>query len=220
MTKKQYSLDLRERVIEYIKSGNEQKTTSKIFKVSKSSISRWWIRYKKEGTIRPKLRLGSRGKIDPEELRIYVETNEDKTLAEIAKVFNASICSVYRRLKKLGFSYKKKPSPIWKLPAKKRDEYQEAIKDIDPKSLVYIDESGIEMTICKDRGWGKIRSIAPRQEERQILPEDKYHRRDTVNNKSIAPMVFNGSCNTDLFNSLGRTISDKGTKARSSCNYG
>lgn len=32
----------------------------------------------------------------------------------------------------------------------KRNAYQEAIKDILPESLVYIDESGIELTICKD----------------------------------------------------------------------
>jgi len=37
----------------------------------------------------------------------------------------------------------------------KWDKYQEEIKDIPEKSLVYIDESGIEMTVCKDRGWGK-----------------------------------------------------------------
>ena len=29
------------------------------------------------------------------------------------------------------------------------------MKDIAPEKLVYIDESGIELTICKDRGWGK-----------------------------------------------------------------
>jgi len=114
MTKKQYSIDLKERVIEYIKLGNDQKTSAKIFMVSKSSVSRWWIRYEKEGIIKPKARLGSKGKIDPNQLKIYVENNEDKTLAEIARVFKASICSVYRRLKKLGFSYKKKPSPMWK----------------------------------------------------------------------------------------------------------
>ena len=114
MTKKQYSLDLRERVIDYIKSGNDQQTTSKIFKVSKSSVSRWWIRYEKEGTIRPRVRLGSKGKIAPEKLEIYVQATEDKTLAEIAKLFGVSICSVYKRLKKLGFSDKKKPFPMWK----------------------------------------------------------------------------------------------------------
>lgn len=37
----------------------------------------------------------------------------------------------------------------------KRDTYQETIKDTPPQSLVYIDESGVELTICKDRGWGK-----------------------------------------------------------------
>ena len=39
----------------------------------------------------------------------------------------------------------------------KRDKYQEAIKDIPPESLVYIDESGVDMAICKDRGWEKER---------------------------------------------------------------
>lgn len=107
MIKRQYSLDLKERVIEYIKLGNDQKTSAKIFMVSKSSVNRWWIRYEKEGSIKAKPRLGSKGKIDPNQLKIYVENNEDKTLAEIAEIFKASICSVYRRLKKLGFSYKK-----------------------------------------------------------------------------------------------------------------
>ncbi len=37
----------------------------------------------------------------------------------------------------------------------KREQYIESIKDIEPEKLVYIDESGIEMNICKDRGWGK-----------------------------------------------------------------
>jgi hypothetical protein len=34
----------------------------------------------------------------------------------------------------------------------KRDKYQEAIKEISDKDIVYIDETGIEMNICKDRG--------------------------------------------------------------------
>jgi transposase len=81
----------------------------------------------------------------------------------------------------------------------KRNEYQEAIKDIPTQSLVYIDESGIELTICKDRGWGK-------KSEKLIAKKSgkRYERTNIiaglVNNKSIAPMVFNGFCNTDLFN--------------------
>ena len=37
----------------------------------------------------------------------------------------------------------------------RREEYLKIIKDIPAESIVYIDESGIDLTICKDRGWGK-----------------------------------------------------------------
>lgn len=80
----------------------------------------------------------------------------------------------------------------------KRNAYQEVIKDIPPESLVYIDESGIELTICKDRGWSSKGSPI------HAKKSGKYYERTNiiagyVNHKSIAPMVFNGSCNTKLF---------------------
>lgn len=80
----------------------------------------------------------------------------------------------------------------------KRDKYQELIKDMPPQSLVYIDESGIDMTICKDRGWGN------KSEKLVGKRSGKYYERTNiiagyVNQKSMAPMVFNGTCNTNLF---------------------
>lgn len=65
---------------------------------------------------------------------------------------------------------------------------------------MYIDESGIDLTICKDKGWGK------KSKKLLYKKSGKYYKRTNiiagyVNNKSIAPMVFNGSCNTELFNS-------------------
>ena len=81
----------------------------------------------------------------------------------------------------------------------KRSQYLESIKDIETGSLVYIDESGIELTTVKDRGWGKkSQPLAGKK-------SGKYYERTNivagyVNKKSIAPMVFNGSCNTELFN--------------------
>jgi transposase len=80
----------------------------------------------------------------------------------------------------------------------RREEYLKIIKDIPAESIVYIDESGIDLTICKDRGWG-------RKSEKLIGKKSgKYYERTNiiagyVNNKSIAPMVFNGSCNRELF---------------------
>ena len=82
----------------------------------------------------------------------------------------------------------------------KRDRYLECIKDINKEELVYIDESGIEMTTVKDRGWGK------KSEALAGKKSGKYYARTNiiagyVNRNSIAPFVFNGSCNTELFNS-------------------
>lgn len=80
----------------------------------------------------------------------------------------------------------------------KRKQYKETIKAIAPERLVYIDESGIDMNICRDRGWGK------RSERLLGKKSGKYYQRKNIiagyiNHKSIAPMVFNGSCNTQLF---------------------
>ncbi len=94
---KSYSIDLRSRVIESIETGNSLRRASKIFKVSKSAISRWWNRYKEEGIISPKPKLGSKGKISLDILKEFVELNPDKTLAEIGKNFGVSACSIYKR---------------------------------------------------------------------------------------------------------------------------
>lgn len=80
----------------------------------------------------------------------------------------------------------------------KRIKYQEEIKDIPKESLVYIDESGIELNICKDRGWGK------KGEKLVGKKSGKYYERTNiiagyVNKTSIAPFVFNRTCNTNLF---------------------
>ena len=81
----------------------------------------------------------------------------------------------------------------------KRTRYLKLIKGISKEELVYIDESGIELTICKDRGWGKKNKLLSAKRS------GKYYERTNiiagyVNKKTIAPFVFNGSCNTELFN--------------------
>ena len=81
----------------------------------------------------------------------------------------------------------------------KREQYLDSIKDIEKDRLVYLDESGIEMTIIKDKGWGKKGQILKGQKS------GKYYQRTNiiaglVNNRTIAPLVFNGTCNTELFN--------------------
>lgn len=80
-----------------------------------------------------------------------------------------------------------------------REEYLKKISKIELSKLVYIDESGIDMTICKDRGWGK------KGKPLEGKKSGKYYQRTNIIaglnlNKSVAPMVFNGTCNTEVFN--------------------
>ena len=82
----------------------------------------------------------------------------------------------------------------------KRDNYKKEIKFIPTQNIVYIDESGIDMTICEEKGWGK-------QGEKLVGKKSgKYYERTNIiagliSNELIAPMVFNGSCNTQVFES-------------------
>ena len=80
----------------------------------------------------------------------------------------------------------------------KRAEYINLIKNITPKNLVYIDESGIEMAINKEKSWSLIGKTI------QAKKSGKYYERTNiiagyVNKQTIAPLVFYGYCNTRLF---------------------
>ena len=82
----------------------------------------------------------------------------------------------------------------------KRDNYKKEIKFIPTQNIVYIDESGIDMTICEEKGWGK------KGEKLVGKKSGKYYERTNIiagliSNELIAPMVFNGSCNTQVFES-------------------
>ena len=82
----------------------------------------------------------------------------------------------------------------------KREEYKKNIKDIPPETIVYIDESAIDMTICKERGWSKI------GQKLMGKKSGKHYQRTNIiaakcGKKILAPMIFNGTCNAKLFES-------------------
>ena len=81
----------------------------------------------------------------------------------------------------------------------KRKEYEKKLEKIPKKMRVYLDESGIEQTICQERGWG------PKGKK---LPGKKSGKRSArtnilaaINqNKPMAQWTFTGNCNTEKFN--------------------
>jgi transposase len=81
----------------------------------------------------------------------------------------------------------------------KRAAYLEIIKDITKDNQVYIDESGIDLRIANERGWGKKGEILVGKKS------GKYYQRTNiiagyVGKKCIAPFIFNGKCNSESFN--------------------
>ena len=115
MSTSPYSLDLRERVIKFIESGNSQVKAAGTFSLNLSTVNRWYLRYKREGNCNPRKRLGAKSSIDQRLLEAYILEHPDAKLKTIAEQFGISIWGIYYWLKKLGFSYKKKPSPMWRL---------------------------------------------------------------------------------------------------------
>ena len=124
MTTSPYSQDLRDRVIKYIKLGNSQVSAAKTFSLNLSTVNKWYIRYRREGNCKARARLGAKRKVDLEALTSYVTLNPEATLKELAKKFGVSIWGIYYWLKKLGCSYKKKPSPMWKRVKKRENNMQ------------------------------------------------------------------------------------------------
>ena len=82
---------------------------------------------------------------------------------------------------------------------KKRSEYLEKVEEIPKENRVYIDESGINKDIIQERAWSK------RGKPVQAKKSGKYYLRTNiisglVENKSITPLIFYGTCNTEVFN--------------------
>jgi transposase len=82
------------------------------------TINKWNVRYKNEGHYLPKVRLGAKSKIDTGFFIEYVATHPNATSEDIGRQFGISASGARYWLRRVGFSYKKKPSATWKLAAK------------------------------------------------------------------------------------------------------
>ena len=83
------------------------KVDSKVFKISKTTLTRW-INKEKEGKLgEVKIQVRKPKKIYPEKLIKYIEKHPDAYLVEIAEEFNCSECAIRKALKKLNITRKK-----------------------------------------------------------------------------------------------------------------
>ena len=103
-----YSKDIRQKVIEYLKSGHTQREARETFHISIAAINRWHQLYTKTGKLEDKKPCRSFKKLDPDKLRAYVEKHPDAYLKEIGEAFGCTDTSVRKAFFRLGITRKKR----------------------------------------------------------------------------------------------------------------
>jgi transposase len=99
------SLDLRQRVADFVRSGGSKAEAARRFKVGEASVYRWLkpggLEHKRPGPKNPR-------KLDWEQLRRQVEAHNDMTQAERARHFQVSRHCIWHALQRLQVTRKKK----------------------------------------------------------------------------------------------------------------
>jgi transposase len=116
-----YSKDFRTKVMSYVNKGNSCHRASVKFEISSNTVRNWYKRYKSEGHYLTRKVGGKKGRVTPQDIASYIDTNPNFILSDMGKHFKMSAAGAHYWLKKLGYSYKKKPSPTWNL-AKKNEK--------------------------------------------------------------------------------------------------
>ena len=116
---KQYSADLRERLLGAIDAGLPVAEGARLFGVCPSTIRRWQQRQRSTGTVAARSRPGRTPRIGPAQavaLRAQVGANDDATLAahcarwEAEQGVRLSIATMSRTIRRLGITLKKSPA--------------------------------------------------------------------------------------------------------------
>ncbi|HAT7073853.1 TPA: hypothetical protein JAN90_14025 [Legionella pneumophila] len=112
-------IEIRERVLAYIEEGGLIKAACQLFGVSRSSIQRWRLRKAVVGVLSPVERTNAPYKIDDEALKRYIETHPDAHLNELASHFGLTPSGIWRALKRLKITRKKRARSMQSVMSKK-----------------------------------------------------------------------------------------------------
>ena len=195
-----YSLDLRIRVINAVKSGSSKVEICKVFNICRQTIYNWINLELKQGNLLPikSSKTGHpRGIKDDQKFKKYVDKHSDSTQKEIALFFNVGLATVSRTLKRIGYT-RKKSQTYSERDESQRQKYFCTISTIKKDKIIYLDESGMN-----DNDFYPYAYTEVGKRHYESHP-GHYNKRISMiaglNNKNIlAPFMFEGHCNTKLF---------------------
>ena len=103
-----YSIDLRERAVEYVSSGGDRALLCSTLKIATRTLQRWITLAKKTGGDLSPKPMGSRPwKLDHSTVVAYAVTHSDATLHEIAAHFSTGKSAIDYILRKYKITRKK-----------------------------------------------------------------------------------------------------------------
>ena len=158
-----YSNDLRERVAAAVDHGEgSQREIARRFRVSFSFIVRLLERRRDAGTLAPKPHGGGLNPAlnprDQQRLRELIEEQSDATLDQLKQQagFTCTLTNIWRTLRRLGLTYKKTLHASERNRPdvqEKRRRYQRKVRRIEPKRLVFVDETGVNTAMTPTHAW-------------------------------------------------------------------
>ncbi|MFZ2101206.1 MAG: IS630 family transposase [Oricola sp.] len=203
------SNDLRERVVGAIEAGESCRSVAARFGVAVSSAVKWSQRYRATGSVAPGKMGGHRKRIlEPHRAFIVERINQtshltlhglkDELAARGVKVSHDTVWKFLRReglrFKKTLFALEQARADI----ARRRRRWRSFQADLDPRRLVFIDETWIKTNMAPLRGWGqkgrRLRGFAPHGHWRTLTFLGAL-RCDRL----TAPCVFDGPINGQCF---------------------
>jgi len=105
---KAYSIDLRERVLSYVKEGHSLTKACEVFAIGYMTLWRWQKRLSDGRLEADDNKTRCAKKLDGDKVKEYISKHPDATLKDIGEQFNASAVAVFKRVRSLGLTYKKK----------------------------------------------------------------------------------------------------------------
>jgi transposase len=202
-----YSIDLRERVAAAIDQGQSQRQVARRFGVSLSFVTRLIQRRREAGTLAPKAHGGGRQPaLDfPQWVRLarLISEQPDATLKQLKERggFTCTLTTLWRTLRSFNLTFKKKS-----LHASERHEprvqtkrrrYRAKVGRIQPKRLVFVDETGVNTSMTRSHAW------APRGERAEGSVPTSWCATTVIAAMGLdgvkAPLVFSGATDTTAF---------------------
>lgn len=107
-----YSVDLRKKVVEYIQNGGSVVDATHLFRIGRRTIHRWLLQLTIAGHLEKKTYARTKFKIDRNALKANIDDHPDIYLKERAETFNVSLSGIWRALKTMKITRKKKSKRI------------------------------------------------------------------------------------------------------------